>query len=62
MAEYDFSTLRSTDLAKLVCYLLNENLLPNSSLRYKTFKEGNEKEIGSLYETASVPYESCWTG
>jgi len=56
MADYDFSTLGSSDLEKLVCDLLNEALPENSPIRYKTFRDGKDKGIDFLYSTTSIPY------
>jgi GTPase SAR1 family protein len=57
MAEYDFSTLNGTDLEDLSCDLLNAAQAVNSIIRYKTFKEGQDKGIDFLYSTEFNVYE-----
>ena len=57
MANYDFSTLNSTDLETLVCDLLNADLPENSTIVYRTFKDGKDKGIDILYSTAQNDYE-----
>lgn len=57
MAEYDFSTLNGTDLEDLSCDLINADQPVNSSIRYKTFKEGKDKGIDFLYSTEVNQYE-----
>lgn len=49
MANYDFSTLNSSDLEELVCDLLNADQHNNSIIKYKTFKDGKDKGIDFLY-------------
>ena len=57
MADYDFSTLNSSDFEELVCDLLNhEQAKSNSIIKYKTFKEGKDKGIDFLYSLNSHPY------
>jgi GTPase SAR1 family protein len=51
MAEYDFSTLNGTDLEDLACDLLNADQPSESTIKYKTFKEGQDKGIDFLYST-----------
>lgn len=57
MAEYDFSTLNSSDLEELVCDLLNADQPSNSPIKYKTFKDGKDKGIDFLYSTKKNDYE-----
>lgn len=57
MADYDFSTLNSSDLEELVCDLLNFDQPVGSVIKYKTFKDGKDKGIDFLYSTASNQYE-----
>lgn len=57
MAEYDFSTLNGTDLEDLTCDLINADQPVNSSIRYKTFKEGKDKGIDFLFSTELNQYE-----
>lgn len=57
MANYDFSTLNSSDLEDLVCDLLNLDLPEDSGIRYKTFKDGKDKGIDFLYSTSTNQYE-----
>lgn len=57
MADYDFSTLNSSDLEELVCDLLNhEQAASNSIIKYKTFKDGKDKGIDFLYPRSNHPY------
>lgn len=56
MADYDFSTLNSSDLEELVCDLLNFEHANNSIIKYKTFKDGKDKGIDFLYSLSSHPY------
>lgn len=51
MANYDFSTLNSTDLEELACDLLNADLPSDSKISYKTFKDGKDQGIDFLYST-----------
>ncbi|MGB5977517.1 MAG: hypothetical protein WBG62_08910, partial [Cyclobacteriaceae bacterium] len=57
MANYDFSTLNSTDLEDLVCDLLNANSSLNSQVNYKTFKNGKDKGIDLLYSSKEHLYD-----
>lgn len=57
MAQYDFSTLNSSDLEDLVCDLLNAEIPAGSLIRYKTFKDGKDKGIDFLYSTEHNNYE-----
>lgn len=57
MADYDFSTLNSSDLEELVCDLLNLDQPTNSLIKYKTFKDGKDKGIDFLYSSATNNYE-----
>lgn len=57
MAEYDFSTLNGSDLEELVCDLLNYEQPKNSSIRYRTFKEGKDKGIDILYSSFITTYD-----
>lgn len=56
MAEYDFSTLGSSDLENLVCDLLNADLPEDSEVNYKTFKDGKDKGIDILYSSEGCQY------
>ena len=56
MANYDFSTLSSSDLEELVCDLLNADLPGNNKIHYKTFKDGKDKGIDFLHSTTSNPH------
>lgn len=57
MADYDFSTLNSSDLEELVCDLLNLDQPDGSVIKYKTFKDGKDKGIDLLYSTEKNRYE-----
>lgn len=57
MAEYDFSTLNSSDLEELVCDLLNLDQPDGSLIKYKTFKDGKDKGIDLLYSTEANIYD-----
>ena len=57
MADYDFSTLNSSDLEELVCDLLNLDQPEGSIIKYKTFKDGKDKGIDLLYSTEKNIYE-----
>lgn len=57
MANYDFSTLNSSDLEELVCDLLNYEQPATSLIKYKTFKDGKDKGIDFLYSTEGNLYE-----
>src|SRR6185437_15066587 len=57
MADYDFSTLNSTDLEELVCDLLNADRPQNSNVYYSTFKEGKDRGIDILYSSTKNQYE-----
>lgn len=57
MADYDFSTLNSSDLEELVCDLLNLDQHVGSVIKYKTFKDGKDKGIDLLYSTESNPHD-----
>ncbi len=57
MADYDFSTLNSTDLEELVCDLLNADRPQNSDISYRTFKEGKDRGIDILHSTPKNQYE-----
>jgi hypothetical protein len=51
MADYDFSTLNSSDFEELVCDLLNAHEgAQGSEIFFKTFKEG--KRTGEKYSGA----------
>ncbi len=56
MADYDFSTLGSSDLEELVCDLLNAEVPLGSPIRYKTFRDGRDKGIDFLYSTSTEIY------
>lgn len=57
MADYDFSTLNSTDLEELVCDLLNAQEGEDSPVRYQTYKEGKDQGVDFLYSTETNLYE-----
>lgn len=57
MADYDFSTLNSSDLEELVCDLLNLDQPVGSVIKYKTFKDGKDKGIDILYSTEANVYD-----
>jgi len=58
MADYDFSTLNSSDLEELVCDLLNAKEKKNGTgIIFRTFKDGKDKGIDILYSTLVHPYE-----
>jgi GTPase SAR1 family protein len=57
MADYDFSTLNSSDLEELVCDLLNLDQPVGSIIKYKTFKDGKDKGIDFLFSTSTNKYE-----
>lgn len=57
MADYDFSTLNSSDLEELVCDLLNLDQPVGSVIKYKTFKDGKDKGIDFLYSTDTFEFE-----
>ena len=57
MADYDFSTLNSSDLEELVCDLLNLDQPVGSVIKYKTFKDGKDKGIDLLYSTEANVYD-----
>lgn len=57
MADYDFSTLGSSDLENLTCDLLNADLPPGSPVKYKTFKDGKDKGIDFLYASPENKYD-----
>ena len=56
MANYDFSTLNSSDLEELVCDLLNLDQPIGSVIKYKTFKDGKDKGIDFIYSTEKNLY------
>jgi energy-coupling factor transporter ATP-binding protein EcfA2 len=54
MANYDFSTLNSSDLEELVCDLLNaQERSNNSGIIFKTFKDGKDKGIDIRFSTST---------
>ncbi|SHL33763.1 nSTAND3 domain-containing NTPase [Chryseobacterium polytrichastri] len=57
MAQYDFSTLSSSDLEDLVCDLLNAEVPNDSPIKYKTFKDGKDQGIDLLYSTEHNTHE-----
>lgn len=57
MADYDFSTLNSSDLEELSCDLMNMCQKPNSIIKYKTFKDGQDKGIDFLYSSEDNEYD-----
>lgn len=56
MADYDFSTLNSTDLEELVCDLMNLKEPEGSIIKYRTFKEGRDQGIDFLYSTETKDF------
>ncbi|MBE9466503.1 hypothetical protein ACFP1I_23930 [Dyadobacter subterraneus] len=57
MAEFDFSTLNSSDLEELVCDLLNaKSRANNSKVTFKTFKDGKDKGIDILHSVEKNNY------
>lgn len=58
MADFDFSTLNSSDLEELVCDLLNANEKANGTgVIFKTFKEGKDNGIDIRFSTSTNPNE-----
>ncbi|MCE7072165.1 restriction endonuclease [Dyadobacter sp. CY327] len=58
MADFDFSTLNSSDLEKLVGDLLNaKHRALGDHIEFKTFKDGKDKGIDLLYSTKDSEYE-----
>ena len=58
MADYDFSTLNSSDLEELVCDLLNaQEKAKGTRITFKTFKDGKDKGIDILYSSLINNYE-----
>ena len=58
MANFDFSTLNSSDFEELVCSLLNSKEKDEgSSIFFRTFKDGKDKGIDILYSTSQEDYE-----
>lgn len=58
MAEFDFSTLNSTDLENLACDLLNaQEHSIGSDIIFKTFREGKDRGIDFLYSTKDFDFE-----
>ncbi len=58
MANFDFSTLSSSDLEELVCSILNaKERDAESTTFFKTFKEGKDKGVDILYSTDLEDYE-----
>lgn len=57
MANYDFSTLNSTDLEDLVCDLMNKKQPKDSGVTYKTFKDGRDLGIDFLHSTDAKEYD-----
>ena len=57
MANYDFSTLNSSDLEILVCDLLNADLPKNSLVKYRTFKDGRDMGIDILHSSEKNDFE-----
>ena len=50
MADYDFSTLNSTDFEEFVCDLLNAiNEKQNNGITYRTYPEGRDRGIDFRY-------------
>ena len=57
MANYDFSTLNSTDLEDLVCDLMNKKQPKDAGITYKTFKDGRDLGIDFLHSTDAKEYD-----
>jgi KaiC/GvpD/RAD55 family RecA-like ATPase len=57
MADYDFSTLNSTDLEELACDLLNAEEQIKTEISFRTFKEGKDRGIDLLYSTPQNFYQ-----
>lgn len=58
MADYDFSTLNSSDFEELTCDLLNaDEKQKHSLIRFKTFKDGKDRGIDLLYSTQENEFE-----
>jgi energy-coupling factor transporter ATP-binding protein EcfA2 len=57
MPDYDFSTLNSSDLEELSCDLMNMSQKPDSIIKYKTFKDGQDKGIDFLYSSEYNEYD-----
>ncbi|MBL0202171.1 MAG: ATP-binding protein [Chitinophagaceae bacterium] len=58
MANFDFSTLSSSDLEELVCSLLNaKEQNERTKIFFRTFKDGKDKGIDLLYSTEFEDYE-----
>lgn len=58
MANFDFSTLSSSDLEELFCSLLNaKEQNEGSKIIFRTFKDGKDKGIDILYSTLKKDFE-----
>ena len=58
MADYDFSTINSSDFEELVCDLINEKLKEEKTgIILRTFKDGKDKGIDLLYSTFVNKFE-----
>lgn len=58
MANFDFSTLNSSDLENLACSILNAiEQSKGSNIIFKTFKDGKDKGIDILYSTTIKNYD-----
>jgi hypothetical protein len=58
MANFDFSTLNSSDLENLVCSILNaKEQSERSKIVFRTFKDGKDKGIDILYSTPGNDYD-----
>jgi len=58
MADYDFSSLNSSDLEEMVCDLINaQEKFKNTGIKLRTFKDGKDKGIDLLFASSSNPYE-----
>jgi energy-coupling factor transporter ATP-binding protein EcfA2 len=58
MANFDFSTLNSSDLENLVCSILNaKEQSERSKIIFKIFKDGKDKGIDILYSTPGKDYD-----
>jgi len=57
MANYDFSTLNTTDFEKLVCDLLNMKIDARYENMFRSFKEGKDKGVDLLFSTKEKDLE-----
>ncbi len=58
MANFDFSTLNSSDLEELVCSLINEKeKRSGSNVIFRTFKDGKDKGIDLFYSSGNDEFK-----